>query len=175
MSNCWLNSYGKFGGATRRRFFAICENPEGRITAPSAVRGLRALHTKAKSRWCPRLGGAVPPLVVAAFNLVLYLNARTSERERRNESRGFLENCEKPGSVVHLESVFIWSHMPDWQLVVVVRLDLAPVPKPLLCMRPIPTHVSGYKGPWREACESGRRTTLRTVAFSYILGTAAGQ
>ena len=23
VSNCWLNSYGKFGGATRRRFFAI--------------------------------------------------------------------------------------------------------------------------------------------------------
>ena len=37
-SNCWLNSYGKFGGATRRRFFATCEKPEcgggGRITAP---------------------------------------------------------------------------------------------------------------------------------------------
>ena len=35
--DCWLNSYGKFGGAanTRRRFFAICEKPEGgRITAP---------------------------------------------------------------------------------------------------------------------------------------------
>ena len=29
MSNCWLNSYGKFGGATRRRFFAICEKPQG--------------------------------------------------------------------------------------------------------------------------------------------------
>ena len=28
VSNCWLNSYGKFGGATRRRFFAICEKPE---------------------------------------------------------------------------------------------------------------------------------------------------
>ena len=27
--NWWLNSYGKFGGATRRRFFAICEKPEG--------------------------------------------------------------------------------------------------------------------------------------------------
>ena len=36
VSNCWLNSYGKFGGATRRRFFAICEKPEGggRISAP---------------------------------------------------------------------------------------------------------------------------------------------
>ena len=29
VSNCWLNSYGKFGGATRRRFFAICEKPYG--------------------------------------------------------------------------------------------------------------------------------------------------
>ena len=29
MSNCWLNSYGKFDGATRRRFFAICEKLYG--------------------------------------------------------------------------------------------------------------------------------------------------
>ena len=29
VSNCWLNSYGKFGVATRRRFLAICEKPEG--------------------------------------------------------------------------------------------------------------------------------------------------
>ena len=29
VSNCWLNSYVKFGGATRRRFFAICEKPYG--------------------------------------------------------------------------------------------------------------------------------------------------
>ena len=29
VSNCWLNSYGKFGGATRRRFPAICEKPYG--------------------------------------------------------------------------------------------------------------------------------------------------
>ena len=35
--NCWLNRYGKFGGATRRRFFAICEKPEeGPITAPAS-------------------------------------------------------------------------------------------------------------------------------------------
>ena len=34
MSNCWLNSYGIFGAATRRRFLAICEKLEGggRIT-----------------------------------------------------------------------------------------------------------------------------------------------
>ena len=29
VSNCWMNSYGKFGGDMRRRFFAICEKPEG--------------------------------------------------------------------------------------------------------------------------------------------------
>ena len=48
VSNCWLNSYGKFGGATRRRFFAICEKLEGgggRITAPPpAVRGLSEMQ-----------------------------------------------------------------------------------------------------------------------------------
>ena len=31
VSNCWLNSYSKFGGATRRRFFAICEKPYGGV------------------------------------------------------------------------------------------------------------------------------------------------
>ena len=34
VSNCWLNSYGKFGGATRHRFFAICEKPEGTDNRP---------------------------------------------------------------------------------------------------------------------------------------------
>ena len=29
--NCWLNSYGKFGGAMRRRFFTICEKPYGEV------------------------------------------------------------------------------------------------------------------------------------------------
>ena len=45
VSNCWLNSYGKFGGATRRRFFAICEKPEGgvEINPPPPVRGLKDL------------------------------------------------------------------------------------------------------------------------------------
>ena len=40
VSNCWLNSYSKFGGATRHRFSAICEKPEGggRITAPGRAR-----------------------------------------------------------------------------------------------------------------------------------------
>ena len=50
LSNCWLNSYGKFGGATRRRlappFFAICEKPEGggADKRPPAVRGLMPIH-----------------------------------------------------------------------------------------------------------------------------------
>ena len=41
VSNCWLNSYGKFGGATRRRFFAICEKKPGGggDIRPPAVRG----------------------------------------------------------------------------------------------------------------------------------------
>ena len=45
VSNCWLNSYGKSGGATHHRFFDIYGKPEGgggRITAPPpAVRGLK--------------------------------------------------------------------------------------------------------------------------------------
>ena len=41
VSNCCLNSYGKFGGHTRRRFFAICKKTEwGVDTRPPAVRGL---------------------------------------------------------------------------------------------------------------------------------------
>ena len=46
VSNCWLNSYGKFGGATRRRFFAICEKPQGgglKSTPPPPVRGLKSV------------------------------------------------------------------------------------------------------------------------------------
>ena len=40
VSNCWLNSYGKFGGATRRPFFAICEKPYGgvEINPPAGAR-----------------------------------------------------------------------------------------------------------------------------------------
>ena len=40
MSNCWLNSYGKFGGAARRRFFAICEKLYGgvEINPPAGAR-----------------------------------------------------------------------------------------------------------------------------------------
>ena len=44
VSNCWLNSSGKFGGATRRRFLAICEKPYGGVEInppPPPVRGLR--------------------------------------------------------------------------------------------------------------------------------------
>ena len=42
VSICWLNSYGKFGGATRRRFFAIWEKPYGGGVEvnPPPVRGL---------------------------------------------------------------------------------------------------------------------------------------
>ena len=43
VSNCWLNSYGKFGGGTRRRFFPICEIPEGGGKPPPAVRGSKPL------------------------------------------------------------------------------------------------------------------------------------
>ena len=34
--NCWLNGYGKLGGAGRRAavFFAICEKPEGADNRP---------------------------------------------------------------------------------------------------------------------------------------------
>ena len=45
VSNCWLNSNGKFGGVTRRRFPAICEKPYGwvEINPPPPVRGLTSL------------------------------------------------------------------------------------------------------------------------------------
>ena len=41
-SNCWLNSHGKFGGATRRRFFfsLSAKNLRGADNCPPAVRGL---------------------------------------------------------------------------------------------------------------------------------------
>ena len=42
MSRCCMNSYAKFGGATRRRFFAIHEKLEGADNRPPAVRGLRS-------------------------------------------------------------------------------------------------------------------------------------
>ena len=58
VSNCWLNSYGKFGGATRRRFFAICEKPYGGGVEinppPPPVRGLRArLRNNGSARYPP--------------------------------------------------------------------------------------------------------------------------
>ena len=57
VSNCWLNSYGKFGGATRRRFFAICEKPEeggGWYPPPPAVRGLNDLSVGHTCKVAPR-------------------------------------------------------------------------------------------------------------------------
>ena len=41
VSNCWLNSYGKFGGATRRRFYAICEKPYGGVEINPPPAGAR--------------------------------------------------------------------------------------------------------------------------------------
>ena len=40
VSSCWLNSYGKFGGTMRRRFFRYLrkKNLKGRITAPGRAR-----------------------------------------------------------------------------------------------------------------------------------------
>ena len=52
VSNCWLNSYGKFGGASRRRFFAICEKPEGGgvISAPPGRAQVKKInHNKSTS------------------------------------------------------------------------------------------------------------------------------
>ena len=45
VSNCWLNSYGKFGGATRRRFFRyLRKNLSGEAdNRPPAVRGSKPL------------------------------------------------------------------------------------------------------------------------------------
>ena len=53
LSNCWMNSYGKFGGATRRRFLAICEKPYGGgglKSTPPPVRGLTAVDTTATNK-----------------------------------------------------------------------------------------------------------------------------
>ena len=50
VSNCWLNSYGKLGGATRRRFLAICEKTlRGLKSTPPPVRGLNSLRS---CKWC---------------------------------------------------------------------------------------------------------------------------
>ena len=42
VSNCWLNSYGKFGGATRRRFFRYLRKTLGgggvEINPPAVAR-----------------------------------------------------------------------------------------------------------------------------------------
>ena len=53
VSNCWLNSYGKFGGATRRRFFAICEKPYGggvEINPPAGAREGKNLSIRGPTR-----------------------------------------------------------------------------------------------------------------------------
>ena len=49
--NCWLNSYDKFGGATRRRFSLSAKNLRGTDNHPPAVRGLTLAGTG---------GGATP-------------------------------------------------------------------------------------------------------------------
>ena len=57
VSNCWLNSNGKFGGATRRRFFAICEKSKGGLISgrvyciyifSPAVRGLKTRNARSQ-------------------------------------------------------------------------------------------------------------------------------
>ena len=50
VSNGWLNSYGKFGGATRRRFFANCESekPEGADNRPPGRAGVKIIARAAK-------------------------------------------------------------------------------------------------------------------------------
>ena len=49
MPNCWLNSYGKFGGATRRRFLAICEKPEGVDIRPPGRARVKGVPTLCRS------------------------------------------------------------------------------------------------------------------------------
>ena len=44
VSNCWLNSCSKFGGATRRRFFTICEKPYGGLKSPPAGARVNEWH-----------------------------------------------------------------------------------------------------------------------------------
>ena len=49
MRKGWMNSYAKYGGASRRRYYAICEKPMGAHMCPPAVRGLM-FDTKLGSR-----------------------------------------------------------------------------------------------------------------------------
>ena len=62
LPNCWLSSYGKFGGATRRRFFCYLRKTwGGRIAAPG----------RARVNQRPTAGGAIssPPLVFLRYLL----------------------------------------------------------------------------------------------------------
>ena len=46
VSNCWLNSYDKFGGATRRRFFRYLQkNLKGADNRPSG-------RARVKKKYC---------------------------------------------------------------------------------------------------------------------------
>ena len=52
VSNCLLNSSGKFGGATRRRFLAICEKPYGGLkSTPPAGARVNRIWSRASSTW----------------------------------------------------------------------------------------------------------------------------
>ena len=77
VSNCWLNSYGKIGGATRRRFFAICEKPEGGLifAPPPAVRGLRQSRRRrvtGVSSMCHRRVIGEPAQVAYVASCIVY-------------------------------------------------------------------------------------------------------
>ena len=52
VSNCWLNSYGKFGGATRRRFFRYLRKTLGggglKSTPPPAGARVKCFEGRAK-------------------------------------------------------------------------------------------------------------------------------
>ena len=78
VSNCWLNSYGKFGGATRCRFFVICEKPEGvvDIRPPPAVRGLNPnISRKVRNTFEKRLQTySIELFGISAYNSSIFDN-----------------------------------------------------------------------------------------------------
>ena len=77
VSNSWLNSYGKFSGATRRRFFAICEKPEGAAIRPSpAVRGMKCRHHR---RWVRAAQHYVYQKHIPVQNMLPFFSRKVSD------------------------------------------------------------------------------------------------
>ena len=110
VSNRWLNSYDKFGGATRRPFFAICEKLYGgggwNQPPPAGARVNRYVPTCLKycSKWS----------CIGKFKFDYERGRRPSEfllRKRENPE------YERPAVVTLLRGLYLWNRKPDWQAV----------------------------------------------------------